>query len=334
MAPRLCEIGSRLGPLRRYRVVEKIQEGRNGTVVMKAIDTLRGEECAIKIILRKNLEMKYTEREVLIHMSLSHQYIVNFREVFDSGPHLCIVMDYCPNNTLFDYIQKRGCLTEEEAKKYCNQIACGLKYLHGKEIVLRDLKLENVLLDSDWNVKICDLGFATSNEFSRPKSFLGTPEYYSPELIRMADNAHACLFRRRGSNIGVYDGEKVDAWTLGVCLYAMLFGQTPFSIPNEDPMVSVHRTRLMHYRIPTQTKSRDPISDACRNLLGKLLEENPLDRLSVGEMLQHEWLKKCTYKIDKTKQPEPRILTRTESINAVKSVKRAAGWRRFLAFFC
>ncbi|GMH38284.1 hypothetical protein BSKO_06168 [Bryopsis sp. KO-2023] len=335
MAPRLCEPGSYLGTLRRYCVVEKLQDGSNGTVVVRATDTMQQEDCAIKIILRKNLAMKYTEREVLIHMGLSHKHIVNFREVFDSGPHLCIVMDYCPNKTLFDWIQLHECLTEDQAKQFCIQIVSGLIYLHRQGIALRDLKLENLLLDAEWNIKICDLGFATSDEFSRPKSFLGTPEYYSPELIHMADdafkNAWFCLFRK--VNIGPYDGKKVDAWTLGIVLFAMLFGQTPFAFPNEDPMYSVHRTRRMKYSIPERTRNNIPVSIACRNLLERLLEEDPIDRLSVDGMLEHEWLRPLRHSIDEDEQPEPRELTRSDSIKAVKSVKRAAGWRRFLPSF-
>lgn len=328
MAP--SGVNSCLGPGGRYRVLDMIETGSNGTQVWTAHDTWRREICAIKVLPRP-LEVKYIKREALIHSRLSHQHVVNFRGVFDWGPRLCMVMEYCPNNTLFDYIHMRGCLTEDEARKYSNQIASGLKYLHEKGIVLRDLKLENILLDKDWNVKICDLGFATSDDFSRPKSFLGSMEYFAPELIKMQDEQKVgCAFWKRGQ-IGNYDGKKVDTWTFGICLYAMLFGQTPFCIPTEPPAATLHRTRSMSFKIPSQTRNLEPISHSCRSLIREILDENPKHRLSVDSILEHEWMKQC--KDRKIVKGQLKALTRMESLQVESSVKRAAGWRRFFTCF-
>ena len=136
-------------------------------------------------------------------------------DTFETSKHICFVIELCSGGDLFSYIKKRRRLKEDVARFFFKQLVEGLAYIHhAKKVVHRDIKLENILLDATGNVKICDFGVSRQLNTGRErmKEQCGTPAYIAPEIL-MDEGYH---------------GFKVDMWSAGVCLYAMLIGSVPF----------------------------------------------------------------------------------------------------------
>uniref|UniRef100_A0A7N6ABI8 non-specific serine/threonine protein kinase n=1 Tax=Anabas testudineus TaxID=64144 RepID=A0A7N6ABI8_ANATE len=201
-----------------------------------------------------------TGREVRIHT-------VKLFEVIETEKTLYLVMEYASGGEVFDYLVAHGRMKEKEARAKFRQIVSAVEYCHQKRIVHRDLKAENLLLDSDMNIKIADFGF--SNEFtmgSKLDTFCGSPPYAAPELFQ-------------GKK---YDGPEVDVWSLGVILYTLVSGSLPFDGQNLKEL----RERVLRgkYRIPFY------MSTDCENLLKKLLVLNPGKRGSLQQVMKDRWM--------------------------------------------
>lgn len=141
--------------------------------------------------------------------------MVRLYDTFETNKHICFVMELCAGGDLLTYVRKRRKLAEDVAKYFFKQLIEGLAYLHhSKLIVHRDIKLDNILLDANGRIKIADFGVSRQvrDEAERMTEQCGTPAYIAPEILR-----------DKG-----YEGFKVDVWSAGVCLYAMLIGTVPF----------------------------------------------------------------------------------------------------------
>uniref|UniRef100_A0A803V2W3 non-specific serine/threonine protein kinase n=1 Tax=Ficedula albicollis TaxID=59894 RepID=A0A803V2W3_FICAL len=230
-----------------YRLLKTIGKG-NFAKVKLARHVLTGREVAVKIIDKTQLNptsLQKLFREVRIMKILNHP---NIGEVFD-------------------YLVAHGRMKEKEARSKFRQIVSAVQYCHQKCIVHRDLKAENLLLDSDMNIKIADFGF--SNEFTvgnKLDTFCGSPPYAAPELFQ-------------GKK---YDGPEVDVWSLGVILYTLVSGSLPFDGQNLKEL----RERVLRgkYRIPFY------MSTDCENLLKKLLVLNPIKRGSLEQIMKDRWM--------------------------------------------
>ena len=170
-------------------------------------------------------------------------------------------MEYASGGEVFDYLVLHGRMKEKEARAKFRQIVSAVQYCHQKKIIHRDLKAENLLLDSEMNIKIADFGF--SNEFvpgNKLDTFCGSPPYAAPELFQ-------------GKK---YDGPEVDVWSLGVILYTLVSGSLPF----DGSTLRELRERVLRgkYRIPFY------MSTDCENLLKKFLVLNPTRRASLEGM--------------------------------------------------
>lgn len=239
-------------------------------------------QVAIKLIKRENI-MKDSENEIKIHREinslkmLSHPNIVNLVEVMKSGKYIGIVLEYASGGELFDYILQHKYLKENVAKKLFAQLVSGVDYMHSKGLIHRDLKLENLLLDKHKNVIISDFGFV--NSYNKDKNDLmktscGSPCYAAPELVLTQ---------------APYEGRKVDTWSLGVILYAMLAGYLPFDDDpeNEDGSDIV---RLYHYICKTPLTFPEYISPLARDLLRKIIVPDPKKRITIKNIKNHQWL--------------------------------------------
>ncbi|KAK5945830.1 hypothetical protein PMZ80_003038 [Knufia obscura] len=270
-------------------------------------------QVAIKLIRRESVATNPTRlpkiyREISILKELHHPNIVQLHEMVETERHIGIILEYASGGELFDYILNQRYLKDPSARRLFAQLVSGVGYLHKKGIVHRDLKLENLLLDQNKNIIITDFGFAnTFNEKDElspeieynlgNKDFVrkykldrldqhglrrgdlmqtscGSPCYAAPELV-VSDS--------------LYTGRKVDVWSCGVILYAMLAGYLPF---DDDPANPEGDNINLLYKYITSTALTFPeyVTPHARDLLRRILVPDPRKRADLFEVARHSWL--------------------------------------------
>jgi len=206
-----------------------------------------------QVVRRKQFEHTMAERRIL--EEIEHPFIVSLRFAFQTSQKLYMVFDYFNGGELFHYLSKGGRFTEERARFYAAEISLGLEHIHGLNIIYRDLKPENLLLDADGHIRITDFGLSKENVTADDvKSFCGTPEYLAPEIIT-----------NKGHNLAV------DWWALGILIFEMLVGQPPFCA--DDPMDIYQKILRNRVTYPAH------LSKNAKDLLARLLVSNPVQRL-------------------------------------------------------
>ena len=172
---------------------------------------------AVKIIDRnkapKDFQNRFLPRELTIWPKMKHPNIVRFIELFEDTNRVYMVLEYAERGDVLRYIQKSGAIPVHLARNWVRQVCDAVRYLHDQDITHRDLKLENLLLDKVFNVKICDFGFVKDDSMKElSKTYCGSKSYASPEILRGEP----------------YDPKKADIWALGVILYIFVTGKMPF----------------------------------------------------------------------------------------------------------
>lgn len=163
-------------------------------------------------MMKTNQKEKMTQ-EILIHKSLEHKNIVRFLSFFDDAVNVYIVLELCKKRSMMELHKRRRVITDYECRFYIFQILEGVKYLHDRRIIHRDLKLGNLFLNDQLNVKLGDFGLATTIDFDgeRKKTLCGTPNYIAPEILTKKGHSY-----------------EVDIWSVGCVMYTLLVGQPPF----------------------------------------------------------------------------------------------------------
>ncbi|KAF7260023.1 hypothetical protein EG68_02752 [Paragonimus skrjabini miyazakii] len=257
---------SRVG---KYSVLRTLGRG-NFAQVKLAVHMTTGREVAIKMIdkttLNENCRIKLS-REIRVLKSLIHPNIVRLYEVIETTRNVYLVMEYAKNGEVFDHLMKHGRMDEKQARSIFRQLFSAVEYCHQKNIVHRDLKAENLLLDGQNNLKLADFGFA--NQFDSGctlDTFCGSPPYAAPELLS-------------GKK---YHGPEVDVWALGVILYMLVCGKLPF----EAYTLKELHTRVLSgkYQIPFY------MSGACESMLKQMLVIDPKKRSTLKELMQQSWI--------------------------------------------
>ncbi|XP_042321263.1 NUAK family SNF1-like kinase 2 [Sceloporus undulatus] len=253
---------------RHYEFLETLGKGTYGKV--KKARERSGKMVAIKSIRKDKIkdeqDLIHIRREIEIMSSLNHPHVIAVHEVFENNSKIVIVMEYASKGDLYDYIAERQRLTEQEARHFFRQVVSAIYYCHKNGIVHRDLKLENILLDANGNIKIADFGL--SNVFQQDRllqTFCGSPLYASPEIV----------------NGRPYKGPEVDSWSLGVLLYILIHGAMPFD--GHDYKTLVKQITSGDYREPTK------LSDAC-GLIRWMLMVNPERRATIEDIASHWWV--------------------------------------------
>ena len=230
-----------------------------------------GRLVAIKIFEKKKLKTERKKRkiknEIDILSRLRHPFINQILDTFDTEKYIFIVMEYiCAD--LLSFIRKREKLSENISKIIFKQIIEGLKYINKKNIVHRDIKLDNILIDLTNTVKICDFGVSKRiQENELMIDHCGTPGYIAPEI-----------YKNKG-----YEGFQCDIWSAGVTLYYMLSGSQPFraySLKDMEKKV-----------VKGDFEEIKDISDEANDLIKKMLVVDPDKRITINEILNHPWLK-------------------------------------------
>lgn len=234
-----------------------------------------GEVVAIKIMdKRQILKQDFTSqvrREIYIMRSLKHKHIVRMHEVLSSESKLYIVMDYIRGGELFHHLEKNGRVDESRARMYFQQLVDGVDFCHRSGVAHRDLKPENLLLDDNGDIQITDFGFSSMRGIDVNADLLhtqcGTPDYCAPEIIESSPKG--------------YSGAKVDAWSCGIILYALLAGRLPF--------VEQDTEKLYDLILACNVKYPDWITPEARHLLEHLLVRNPAKRFGLQQVKSHPW---------------------------------------------
>ncbi|XP_039740286.1 ribosomal protein S6 kinase alpha-5 [Pteropus medius] len=168
----------------------------------------------------KTTEHTKTERQVLEHIRQS-PFLVTLHYAFQTETKLHLILDYINGGELFTHLSQRERFTEHEVQIYVGEIVLALEHLHKLGIIYRDIKLENILLDSNGHVVLTDFGLSkefVADEAERAYSFCGTIEYMAPDIVRGGDSGH---------------DKAVDWWSLGVLMYELLTGASPFTVDGE-----------------------------------------------------------------------------------------------------
>ncbi|KAL8718660.1 MAG: hypothetical protein Q9225_004226 [Loekoesia sp. 1 TL-2023] len=270
-------------------------------------------QVAVKLIRREALggnpsRLPKINREINILRELSHPNIVRLHEMAETDKYIGIVLEYASGGELFDYILLHRYLKDNAARKLFAQLISGVGYLHKKGIVHRDLKLENLLLDRNKNIIITDFGFAntfnpqdqldeeieynlTNRDFVKRRGLeqtqadgkrrgdlmqtsCGSPCYAAPELV-VTDS--------------LYTGRKVDVWSCGVILYAMLAGYLPFDDDPANPEGD-NINLLYKYIVSTPLTFPEYVTPHARDLLRRILVPDPRKRADLFEVARHSWL--------------------------------------------
>lgn len=249
-----------------YTLGRTIGEGTFGKVRI-GTHRLLGTRVAIKQVPKAHSAS--LTREIHHHRRLHHTHVMKLYEVLATEANIWMISELCLGGELYNYLVERGTLPEGEAKRIFGQLCLAVAYVHGQGIVHRDLKLENVLLDERCNVKLGDFGFTREFEGKRlMETFCGTTGYAAPEMLA-------------GKK---YTGEEVDIWSLGIILYALLYGSLPFDDDDEGVM----KTKILSgdFELP------DIVSEEARALVSDILRLDPTQRPTIKTILSHPWFTK------------------------------------------
>lgn len=260
----------------RYELGRTLGEGNFAKVKhARNIDT--GKHVAIKILdkekIYKDNMVEQIKREISTMKLASHPNVVQLYEVMASKSKIYFVMEYVTGGELFNKINREKRLKEDEARKYFQQLINAVDYCHSRGVYHRDLKPENLLLDSMGNLRISDFGLSALPQQCREDGLLhttcGTPNYVAPEVIVS-----------RG-----YDGAKADLWSCGVILFVLMAGYLPFDDKN---LINLYKKIYKaEFSFP------DWFSSGAKRLITKILTPNPKHRITITQILQDSWFRKC-----------------------------------------
>ena len=235
---------------------------------------------ALKVIDKRKLLMSYGKLDIIyneinIHAKLDHENIIKLYNFNEDNENINIVMEYAPNGNLYDLITKtKTGFDEYKAFEYFIQVVNAVHYLHNNNIIHRDIKPENILIGEDNKIKLCDFGWAKELSLENRSTFCGTVEYMAPEIV--------------GSENYDYG---VDIWSLGILLYELLYGHSPFKANNTKNVILNIKSHELTYDDTNKT-----VSKSCKDLIQKILNNNPQKRYKIKDILEHPFVKKYSEK--------------------------------------
>jgi len=271
--------------------VLRVRKNNDGKIyAMKVLDK--------NMIIQRN-ELEHTRSEKSILQQLDCPFLVKLHYTFQTSSKLYFILDYVNGGELFFHLQNQKKFDGERVRFYCAEIILGLKYLHEKGILYRDLKPENVLLTSDGHICMTDFGISKEGLKAvddRTATFCGTPEYLAPEVLE-----------------GIEYGKAVDWWSFGTLMYEMLTGLPPFY--SQDVQVMYQKIMSAKLVIP------DNISQSAAQLLRQLLERDPEKRLQdPKDIMSHPYFESLDWKKLNAKQITPPYIPQVTSSDSIENI--------------
>ena len=209
--------------------------------------------------------------EIYIQSRIFHKNIVRLLYVKENSQSFDLIMEYANKGSLFYYIRTNRYLTEKESFNYFSQIINAIYFLHKNDLIHRDIKPENILIFDNNICKICDFGWCVKLDGKQRKTFCGTTEYMSPEIVNKIEYS-----------------KEIDIWSLGILLYEMIFGYSPFKPDKEDfkPKDVIDNIKIH------DLKFNKNISAECKDLICHLLDENVENRYKIEDIFNSKFVKK------------------------------------------
>eukprot|EP00262_Sarcandra_glabra_P013271 TRINITY_DN3637_c0_g1_i7.p1 TRINITY_DN3637_c0_g1~~TRINITY_DN3637_c0_g1_i7.p1 ORF type:complete len:442 (-),score=101.69 TRINITY_DN3637_c0_g1_i7:16-1341(-) len=259
----------------KYEVGRTLGEGTFAKVKF-ARNSETAEPVALKILdkekVLKHKMVEQIKREIATMKLIKHPNVVRLHEVMGSKTKIFIVLEFVTGGELFDKIVNHGRMMEGDARKYFQQLINAVDYCHSRGVYHRDLKPENLLLDASGNLKVSDFGLSALSQQVRDDGLFhttcGTPNYVAPEVLN-----------DRG-----YDGATADLWSCGVILFVLLAGYLPFD--DSNLMILYNKISVAEFTCPSW------LSFGARRLITRILDPNPMTRITIPEILEDGWFKK------------------------------------------
>lgn len=274
----------------------------------------RVQLAAIKIIDRskapKDYQEKFLPRELRLWPQLRHPHLVSLLDFFQEGKFVFMILEYADGGDALRFIQKNGAISESTAKRWLAQVADAVFYMHRMRIAHRDLKLENLLLDWDGSVKLCDFGFVreVTSEQRFSQTYCGSKSYAAPEIL-----------------MGIpYDPKKSDVWALGVILYILVTGKMPFD-ETKGRKSLLEEQRQLNLRF---SKNKQPPSDLCQALITKMLTWEFKDRPNVDTVLVDNWFIPDSANVISKSDPDT---SKTKPTESGATAANATRWSKSLS---
>ena len=268
-----------------YKLIKVIGKGSFGKVYL-GLQLLTNRLIGIKSLEKNSLKDRDVKAKILHEIDILKSAnngpgIANLLEVFENSQHVFLVMVYAKGGDLLRYLKSKSRLSEDEARPLFLKILIGICGLHAKNILHRDIKLDNILLDEHNNPMICDFGISRKMEKGEViNEQCGTPAYIAPEIIL-----------EKG-----YSGLKADIWSLGVMLYALLTGKMPFKGCTIEELHQSITTG--NYRFASDYR----LSHEAMDFICRMMEVSPDKRYSSFEALRDKWLRLNQREADEIQQ--------------------------------
>jgi serine/threonine protein kinase len=236
------------------------------------------KEYAIKYVSKKKMQsvgVDYSiiKREIDIHIRITHPRIIKLLSYLEDRYNFYLAMEYAPKGTLYQLIQQKRGMCENEAFYYFIQVASAIHFLHENGYAHRDIKPENILLDGKGGIKLCDFGWCVNVAKGERTTFCGTYEYMAPEMI----------------NDEFYD-MGIDIWSLGVLLYEMIHGYSPFRASRFVKDAKKAQVEIFINIKNNNYTINKKMSKECIDLIDKLLTTDTKKRIKIDQLFMHPWV--------------------------------------------
>lgn len=250
------EIGCQIGGGAFGRVFLAREKRTHFIVAIKVLEKFHVQKLKIEHQVR---------REIEIQSHLIHKNILRMYGFFHDAKRVFLVLEYAPNGNLYNKLKREKHFDERTAARYILQVMDAVEFCHRKNVLHRDIKLENIMIDARGNLKLGDFGWSVYTADDRRQTICGTLDYQTPEQVEKRE----------------YRGT-IDVWCIGVLLYEMLVGKPPFEAPGKH--ATRDRIREVDLKFPSLVK------EDARDLIRRFLQYDPTKRITLDCARKHRFI--------------------------------------------